>query len=365
MGKGRHHYVPRFHLKKFKSASKRIHLFNHRSGFRLNVSLRDQCYKHRFYRNDEFEDSLADFENLVAPHLEEIEKSTIPPVKNSDAYWAVLTFISLQIVRTLSAAKRIDDMVDRMAKLIARDHPEINPDELKDLRVGFDDPVLVAMQSWPGMSESIEDLKLKLILAPDSHSFITSDNPAVRYNHYCAGIKHSGIVGSVQTGLQIFFPLSPSVMVFLYDGSVYKVGKNNKMVISETSPHDVELLNRLQIVFSDANVYFSSGGMQQELARQVGTANQYRGQGRNVIEEYPEVGSTNRSGLIHTYEFIPDLKLDLSFCSFRRSARRVPLFERAQMYRRDAPQSPEYRSANLGSRGHAARTFTSEGKIEG
>jgi len=72
------------------------------------------------------------------------------------------------------------------------------------------------------MLVAIADLQCHLAISPDG-AFITSDNPAFKYNQYCEDIDYQGITGALCRGFQIFLPLAPRLCLLLYDRAVYNV----------------------------------------------------------------------------------------------------------------------------------------------
>jgi hypothetical protein len=123
------------------------------------------------------------------------------------------------------------------------------------------------------------------------------------------------------TGLQIFLPLSPKIILCLYDRKVYKYGQ--KASVSYISnDNDIEILNSFQVINSDSIIGFRS----RESADHI----------RQLYEKYkdiklhqPESGmlSTNKEGkgkIKSTYfVFTRQAKLDKmpSFIKIKRKAK--------------------------------------------
>src|ERR1700740_3176562 len=102
MPKRRQHYVPRCYLRAFQSSLQRIHLYHLMSSRAIkDVSLRNQCYRHRFYGpTDQVEDRLAQLEGVAAPVLNAICESGEPPDHKTEQHAILLAFVALQILRT-------------------------------------------------------------------------------------------------------------------------------------------------------------------------------------------------------------------------------------------------------------------------
>ena len=105
--------------------------------------------------------------------------------------------------------------------------PRIANVDLEAMRFGYTDPVLASLQSLPAMLDAISDLHGHLLVST-TNDFITSDNPAFKYNQYCEEVQHMGITGALCSGLQIFLPLTPQLHLLLYDPATYKVRRSER-----------------------------------------------------------------------------------------------------------------------------------------
>ena len=338
MEKDQQHFVPQMYLRAFASAPRRINVFNLTGNKPIrDASIKHQCSSRRFYGDDvRVENAIAQLEAGAAPVLRSIcETTRVPSSDDTVERLLLITFVALQSLRTNVAAENTNDMIDRMIHQAYKDDPRAT--DFDEYFVGYEKPARAAIQPLELMIQGIDDLKAHLICCNEQQRFITSDNPVFRYNQYCEGIKGMATHGAVCRGLQIFLPLSPSVLLLLYDGWVYKVGRRGGQFSSSLPDTDIAALNKLQVVNAETNLYFSNwddrDGLQ-ELIRQ----------GRRLhisqpveVVEYPEIGDPSGSSLLHTYERVPKMNLKLSFMSLRRAARRIPLFERAKMYRKDVP----------------------------
>ena len=342
MPKLKHHFVPRMYLKLFASAPKRIHLYNlDRDVAIRDVSLRDQCYRHRFYgETDEVEDALADFESPAAHILQEIVKTSSLPKNESEEQVVLLFFVTIQLLRTSLTAERLNSSIDKMMKQAFRDDRRLKGVDLESISVGFDNPVLQALRNTPIMAHSISDLQMHLICATQNQFFITSDNPVFRYNQYYENVKGFSMTGGMSRGLQIFLPLSPQHILMLYDSTVYKVDTRKKNISQEISDQDTDVLNILQIVSSDQNLYFHDWSKSCKVVELAGKGKKYRKSDVVHVEELEEVGNEENSRLLHLFERTPNLRLKLSFINLQKRARQVPLNEKLlpnYRYRKELP----------------------------
>jgi hypothetical protein len=336
--KRKHHFVSRFYLKAFASdkGERQIHVYNLKRGLAIEgASLRDQCYGHRFYgEHDDLEDAFAEVEGIIAPAIARAIEGQRAPENGSDDHKALIMFVALQNARTAAAMHRVQLAANLMADAVYDGAPPA------DFLTTEEDALTLSLYSLPEMMVGLSDLRIHAIVAPDGHQFITSDHPVCRFNHYCHGIKGMGVLGGVSRGLQIYVPLSSKVGVLLFDSGVYKVGKKGTAASSIATPEDVLRLNQLVFLAAHENLYFADWEMRGEVAGKVCAAvkgDSYKMQITEAVEE-----ADDRSSLLHSYEVQPTLDIYLRFVHVRREARRVPLFQRARMYRKRLPR-PELR----------------------
>jgi hypothetical protein len=324
----RHHYVPRFYLKAFASAPRQIHVFNLDRELAIeNASLRDQCYARRMYGpDDEVESELARIENAASGVLGEIISSAAPPVADSINHQVLLSFLSLQLLRTLGARTQTERMSAALGQAVfegpAPDDWTLTPDQA----------LALAMSAAPGMGATLADLGMAVISVSDGDALVTSDNPVFRYNQYCEGIKHIGVTGTTLRGFQMYFPLSPRLLLLLFDTWVYKVGSRRGRGPVRATAADVARLNSVQFVAAATNIYFSEWGMARDLKSAFHSVRQIRRRNKPRINVAAEVGE-DRSDLLHQFWPMPQLNLALSFLRVRKDARRIPLFHRIRMVR--------------------------------
>jgi hypothetical protein len=331
--KRRHHYVPQFYLKAFASAPKRINVFNlKRSRAIQDVSLRDQCYSYRLYgESDEVENAFAEMEGRTAPVIQKVASTQLPPNMGTLDYHNLLSFVTLQMLRTTTARTRVQRSSIAFARRVFDDAPPpagFLPDEEQSMAL--------SLSTLRHMSGGLDGLRVHVIIAPSGGAFITCDNPAYRYNQYCEGVGWQGLTGVLCRGLQVFLPVSPLVSVLLFDGGVYKVGRRGVAPSSQATERDLDLLNTIQLLAAADNVYFADWGSVPGIQRLADAVQEERCRNRLRVMEAYEVGN-ERSSLIHQYEEMPDLNLRLSFVSLRRGARRVPLETRVRMLRKKPP----------------------------
>jgi hypothetical protein len=340
MSKRKHHFVPRFYLNAFSSAPRRIHVYNlDRESAIEDVSLRDQCYRRRFYgETDEIEDWLAQAERQASQVIHSIVKKQALPPNGSAEYSWLIAFVALQLQRTTAAARRIDLGADKLWKTVLAHDPRVAQLDLDQIRIGVDQPILVALHALRLLMWGFEDLETQLVRAPVGQFFLASDNPVFRYNQYCEGVAGIGVLGALSRGLQIFLPLSPRLTIMLYDKDVYKAGRKGKRISRNVPPSDVGSLNLLQVVGAHQNIYFSDWSHLAHVQALVRRGIQYRSSEPVHVQEFFEEGDEEQSSLLHLYEDVPDLGLRLSFVRIRRHPLRVPKFDRVRLVRKEIPE---------------------------
>ncbi len=347
MGKNRHHFVPRLYLKYFQSDPKRIHLYNLKISRGIkNVSLRDQCYKHKLYGlTDHIEDNLSDLEAQIGPVLQSVTVNKILPRKGTEEYIILFILVALQLLRTPRIASRMNTLIDKTIKQVSSHDPRLASVDLDSLRIGFQDPVIESLRFLPQILQNIEDLRCHLVISA-ANGFVTSDNPVFKYNQYCEGIQYMGITGAVSRGLQIFLPLAPHAQLVIYDSSVYKVKGAIRSHVSIASPPDVERMNAMQLVSADQNVYFSDWRHLEHIRRLTSDVDGLRYDDPTEVVEYGHDNDQSQS-LIHAFEHTPCLNLSLSFLKLKKSANQTPLHDRAGDFRKQATTPESSNKQNL------------------
>lgn len=326
MGK-RQHFVPRFYLKAFGTTDRLINLYNlSRRRAIIDASLRDQCYTHNMYGADGvIEAALADLERLAAGVIDGLRTDPRPPLAGGPAPLSLLTFVVLQLARTEGARAAAIAMAREFEDAVFAGSPP------KGFRMNSEESLFMMMQSVPEMLETARDLAATTVIAADGE-FLTSDNPAFKYNQYCEGVRHFGVTGTKARGLQIFIPLSPRVLLMLYDAGVYRVGTRRHSQVVRATKGDIFALNRLQFMNAQHNVYYHDLTSAVHCPRlQDSVAQQRKSNRPRVIQAVNTLDE--RDVLLHQFWPMPQLNLALSFVDIRRNARRIDLFERAQLFR--------------------------------
>jgi len=327
--KRRHHYVPRFFLRAFASADRRIHLYNLAGRKTVqDASLRDQCFKHRMYGEDDMlEDALSVIEGAAAQVIGKIHVRGECPPLGTEEHIVLRVFLGYQLLRTTAALGHV------VAHSKAVERAVFDGKTPQSWGAAEDQALLICLRSAPLFAGALTDLESTLVQAPPDHSFVTSDKPVFRYNCYCQGITGTGVTGAHSSGFMLICPLSPQLLLLLFDSEVYKVGSRRQSSHVNARPVDVHAFSRIQFVAAQDNVYFSDWRFATQCNALATGVVKIRAASRPHVNI--AVSELNeREELLHSYWPMPDLGLDLSFLSIKREARRVELFARSRRVRR-------------------------------
>ena len=326
------HFVPQFYLRVFQSAPKRIHLYDlRRMEPRKHVGIKGQCYKRYFYGKDnKIEDALGELEGTSAKILQGIVDARKIPRRRSKAHLDMLTFVCLQHLRTQKRTRAIHHIFHKLLWRTYNDMGELPEGIVLDHL----ELIKLSLSMIPAALEHIRDLKPHLLVSR-SELFITSDAPVYTYNQYCEGIRDRGTTGLASRGLQIFVPISPSLLLVLYDSRVYKIRRFTdrwfgRSVIDDVS--DIDQLNLLQLLSAESNVYFSTWEQRKHIERLLPALEKIKVRDPQTVREFQQDDDSN-SSLLAMFERMVDMSLDLSFMTVESRADQIPLYRRADLYR--------------------------------
>ncbi|MEG1726074.1 MAG: DUF4238 domain-containing protein [Anaerovoracaceae bacterium] len=261
----KHHFVPRFHLKKFSSDGKSINLLNIPSNkVIIDANLTNQCYKNYFYGGDDkIEKSLGLIEGAAAKVFKDIIESSTFPKRYSKEHSNLLIHVLIQHARTSYAAEFLDETINNLAKHVIVSNNRIIQEDIDKVRITINNggslSVGIAALKWHLAS----DLHYKIVVCKQHSEFIMSDNPAIYYNQLFEKMDYLSAIGIVCKGLQIFIPLSPTHLLIFYDQACYKVGSKNSDLVILKDQADVDAINILQVVNASKNIYFNSANAAQ------------------------------------------------------------------------------------------------------
>lgn len=333
-----HHVVSKLYLRKFSLDGKSVCLINiDRDQFVPTASISGQCASRNFYGPDaSLEEAFHPIETRAGAVISEIlEHETLPP-EGSEDMEALITFIVIQRSRAQAAARSHDAMTDKFAKLQVEGHPDLAEIDLDDYEIRNQYPVALPAQVAVDAVPQAWYLGAHLFLNNTAIDLITSDEPAVCHNQYCEGITYRGVCGWRSSGIQVPFPISPRVLVLLYDKQVYKVGDKKGQRVSYISNYsEIDQLNAFQILNATHNIYFMRKEGSKRLGLQVQQIAKKRPKSRwrfvHAVRMPETSDETNE--LIHYYEPLLPQALALTGIEIWRRVRSIPLHKRSSLRR--------------------------------
>ena len=308
------HYVPRFYMKRFGSTGRSIHLLNTTSMKPAqDASIAGQCQRKHLY-NSGLEDGLSTLESFLA---REIYQAGSYAEVTTDLWYLFAATQYARVPRESDPGKEFTEaVVDRWLEWQLVNNPEFLERDTSYTITG--NSIGMLLGELPFILGWMRGLKVQVV-GIEWTGFILGDKPVVLYNQYCEQVEHYAGLGFNRCGVQLFMPLSPKEYLLLYDGQVYDYVKSQQVTYA-----DVETLNMLQIVQSEANVYFPVWADRERLISHT------RDVGRSAGYGWPRTGqcSSCPEDVIHMQTVMPEIGLDLSFLKVKRRAARRPIHKR-------------------------------------
>ncbi|MFU1859872.1 DUF4238 domain-containing protein [Sphingobacterium sp. NGMCC 1.201703] len=259
------HYLPKFYLKYFsiKKNEKEIGVYNINNKKTIrHAPLKNQASKKFYYGKDgKIEDYFSKIEGDFAKVLKNIQQThTLPKrysddrSKYADDYSTLLLFVSCTFSRNPTVIEGITKMINKSFELL------FSPDDYEKYEIPEmekEESLHLNLKNLFDLCRLMLDLEVKLILNNTQMPFIASDFPIALYNSYLERMKWPfGKTGFGAKGLQIFIPISPTLLICIFDPQIYKVGtrKANKIILSNEK--DVIQFNALQYLNCIQNLYF-------------------------------------------------------------------------------------------------------------
>jgi len=280
---------------------------------------------------DELEDILGDLEGVVAPTVNRILERNQLPQAGVVEMQKLMFFTALQTSRTPTNAGSMAEGFNKMLAL-AKIPEDFTDDYGQRPFFQLKDAVRMSIETSLAVSNYWSDLSLHLIVNTRRPLFVTSDNPSVVYNQYYEHLKGRGTTGAIKKGLMIFVPISPTHLILLYDGEVYKVGNKRESITYLDDSNDLFTLNTLQVVNADTVLLFSDWNDVGQLRALLQRAKKYRRPELSNAVEF--VSDNNSDSLFQIYPIPLNIHLKLSFLHLRRDAKRVPPRQRGLQNRR-------------------------------
>lgn len=244
-----HHYIPRFYLKNFSLDGRKINVYTTKGKNHFKGSLKNQCSKKNFYDDEKTEKFLSIKECEQSKILKKIiqEKENFPTISSNENFLKILEFLSLTGLRTLYFKKIMDSFKEALSECIYIEIPK-NKMNLKDIKRNLCVHIL------------LKDLKPILLFNKTQTEFLSSDNPVALHRSLNTFGGDSFNFGS--KGLMVFCPLTPHLVLMLFDKKTYKVNKGRSKRLKEK---DVKEINKLQFLSSFKCLFYFSDNQKKNI----------------------------------------------------------------------------------------------------
>jgi hypothetical protein len=287
--KKRHHYIPRFYLKRFSknNEGKVLSLYNlNNRKFIQTAPLKSQAYENFLYGVDnEIENALAEMEGNVARmfHYWTEEKLLYAPPMESNGFKLLKRFILYQAYRTPKSGDDTMKSLNEGLKTFAKEFKKDLWDKLKDGTLTHENPVLLSLLHSVKYEHLLNHLECKFIVNLSLLPFITSDSPVILYNQLLERAEnYIGATGLVTKGLQIFYPIHPRLMICLYDSNIYNFGNGIEECCSTELVDEMNQLNGLQFIKCKSQLFFDDFISEEYIKELSNNYKNYRGKEKNI-----------------------------------------------------------------------------------
>ncbi|WP_407437637.1 DUF4238 domain-containing protein [Lelliottia sp.] len=247
----RQHTVPRFLLKHFSTPGKgkrlRLYAFDKATGRTYATTPDDATVRNTFYNLDNhperpsLEPLLGIYEHEAAPVIAGLLRHKDIRQLTADDRYKLAVFVAVQRARTFGELERISGIMSVLVnKMAAIGATEEQAGETLGLSAGGDTKDVFLRQLVHQVSH-IDHLLNKdwyLIETKPEHPFYVSDNPVVLENRNDFGPY--GNIGLAVPGIQIYLPLSSTLMLAMYCPSIRGKmvrDKQNLQQLLARSPH--------------------------------------------------------------------------------------------------------------------------------
>lgn len=260
------HYVPKFYLRNFSCNKKNIGMFRcENEEFIPNASIKSVAYSIFLYGEDEkLENFLSKFESKWAEIIRKILRLELHSLTEDD-----INNIYYFILISNSRTKKIADENKYYLNYLKNTIPDggihnlnFNMDKNdfdEAMKIPNQVPIDIAMQCV----NYLYDLDVIILENRTSYEFITCDSPVIFYNQFYIWRNYKINYGIGASGLQIFIPLSPKIVICFYDPEVYNCSSKESGVVKLISKKQINEINRLVVCNSYEQLFF--GGKTKEI----------------------------------------------------------------------------------------------------
>ncbi|MCU4971137.1 DUF4238 domain-containing protein [Halobacteria archaeon AArc-m2/3/4] len=273
----RQHFLPQLYMRGF-TDNERLpsYQLNRREEF-PPTNIRNLCYENYFYdETGDTEEAMGELEGEFARVLRTvINEESVRTLSHGEELNLFLTFITHIHARTKAAREETNEFATELTRTLLEIKTRVgNTDESQkelltslqngDTRVEAD--ALFNNQEVEALCGHILVADLEPILLKDStgRGYIFADHPVVLDNPAFKQDLDIGSLGWKTRGLQIYFPLTTDLCLFLYDPVAYTESGAPGEVI-EVGSGTVEDINKLQLVHALDAVFYREHGRELEM----------------------------------------------------------------------------------------------------
>jgi hypothetical protein len=239
------HYVPRFYLRNFSihGNCKSVWCFDKIIGKKFKISISNIGCEKGFY-NQEIEQYLSGIEGKASPVL----KKVIEGKSLQGIVWAERELLALYIAIQDNRTFELRDLVEPIGKWALEKIIESLPKEIrvktpeKDLNEYVNSKAKdfaiqtqrrLLKESTKQFSDMLLTLQWILLENTTETPLWTSDNPVIKFNPL-NGPQFSGNLGYLSPGIEIFFPLTPTLCLSLCDIRKHKLVVSERITMNNT-----------------------------------------------------------------------------------------------------------------------------------
>jgi Protein of unknown function (DUF4238) len=319
----KHHFVPRFYLKRFSVDGKSINLYNLKSAKKITrAKLKNQGYRDYFYgKTLTIEHAISVTEAEIAKLFRLIDQHRSLPPFCSPGHFTLIVHLLMQHGRTTYSADTTNEMFDKLTKQVWGEDLRKKGFDPSRFTIGIKGAASYSLGMSVSLYPILVDLRCKLLLNRTNEEFVTSDNPVVLYNQLLSFRTFGSNCGLASKGLQIFLPLDPEKLLVLYDDATYRVGSDSKELIGIPNARDVYELNALQTCSASENIYFRDSGFDAQALHRKALP-YIRSRKVNVAASVPQPTAEGSSQLVASSIVDIRTNLSVSVITLKKSARR-------------------------------------------
>lgn len=302
----RQHYIPQFYMKGFSPDTKNIHIFNIFNSKMFYGPIKTACAESYFFSKEaDVEKALAALEGKTSEIFDDIKSNVRFPTSAED-YVLLLASMLDQRGRTAAARDSVKRHTQHMSDIITEGLG------VTGYKIVWKGDHMYSMLGHMAAAPLIADLKPMLLINQTDTEFITSDHPVIFHNPKFNHLKNQGVCGFASRGLQIFWPITPSICLFLYDTQYYQIDSDSDQVCNVSSDADIFSINALQYLYCRENVLFSSEKTKEHIGAIDKRFKPIRIKEREVHKTHPHMTKQNAE-LVQFYRQTLDFSLELSF----------------------------------------------------